>query len=306
MKKLIALMLALVLGVFACAVAEDTEVTETTEAVEEVAAVETEEVVEPDYTIALGETMELIVEEAQAENAQAVWTSADETIVTVDENGVAAALNAGETVVTVAVTTTTMETVEKTVTETVETTDETTGETVSEDVEKTVTEEVEKTETTEIELTVAVESAQCPGCGADYVNAEEYKAHVQIAVCGAEGHYVCDGRDHETILDEFCQNENPHRICQAGEATHVCESCGETYACEDSGSHATCLACGNAWCYKDNGNHFTPACGKIEHRPCVSDHYNKADHYRCKYCNERLCNGGKHGLGKCVAAPEAE
>lgn len=287
MKKLIAAIMTLVLVLLCGAVAETLETAQTEATV-----------------IALGETMELVVAEAQAENAQTVWTSSDETVVTVDENGAATALNAGEAVITAAVTTTIVETVEKTVIETVEETDATTGETITREVEKTVPEEVEKTETAQIEINVLVENAQCPGCGAEYANAEEYKAHVQIAVCGAEGHYVCDGRDHETQLDEFCRNENPHRICQAGEATHVCDSCGETYACEDSGSHATCLACGNAWCYKDAGNHFTPACGKIEHRPCVQQNFRKSQHYRCGYCNRRLCNGRKHGLGKCVAAPD--
>lgn len=282
MKKMIAVILCLVLFVMTGAVAE---------------TVETEATV-----IALAETMELVVEAAQAENAETVWASSDETIVTVDENGAATALNAGEAVITATVTTTTVETVEKTVTETVEETNEA-GEVVTKEVEKTVSEDVEKVNTEEIAINVVVEAALCPGCGAEYTSAEEYTAHVQIAVCGAEGHYVCDGQDHETELDEFCRNENPHRICQAGVATHECESCGKTYACEDSGSHATCLACGNFWCYKDEGDHFSPACGKLEHRPCMQDNFRKAEHYRCSLCNQRKCNGYAHGLGKCVAMP---
>lgn len=281
MKKLTAVVLALVLTLMTCAMAETV------------------------VTIALAETMELVVEAAQAENAETVWTSSDETIVTVDENGAATALNAGEAVITAAVTTTTVETIEKTAYEIVHE-NNAEGQLVARRVEKTVSEEVEKVENAEITINVVVEAALCPGCGAEYTSAEEYTAHVQIAVCGAEGHYVCDGEDHETELDEFCRNENPHRICQAGEATHTCESCGETYACEDSGSHATCLACGNFWCYKDEGDHFSPACGKLEHRPCMQDDFRKSEHYRCDYCNRRLCNGRKHGVGKCVEAPAAE
>ena len=91
MKKMIAVILCLVLFVMTGAVAE---------------TVETEATV-----IALAETMELVVEAAQAENAETVWASSDETIVTVDANGVATALNAGEAVITATVTTTTVETV---------------------------------------------------------------------------------------------------------------------------------------------------------------------------------------------------
>lgn len=244
------------------------------------------ETVEPETTIiALGETLQLVVEEAQAENAQTVWATSDETVVAVDENGAATALNAGEAVVTATVTTTTIETVEET--------DAATG--------AVTAREVEKVDTREITINVAVEIALCPGCGAEYANAEEYAAHVQIAVCETEGHYVCDGQDHETILDEFCRNENPHRVCVAGAATHVCESCGQTYACEDSGSHATCIACGNFWCYKDEGNHATPACGRTHHRACVLDDFNKKDHYRCRHCGDLRCDGDRHGEGKCVA-----
>lgn len=293
MKKILAVVLCLVLFVMTGAVAE---------------TVETEATV-----IALAETMELTVE--AAEDAQIVWASSDETIVTVDENGAATALNAGEAVVTATVTTPTIEIVEKTVVETVEktvieTVEETneTGEVVTkevekvvtEDVEKIVSEEVEKVVTEEVEINVVVEAALCPGCAAEYTSAEEYTDHVQIAVCGTEGHYVCDGDDHETILDEFCRNENPHRICVAGVATHDCESCGKTYACEDSGSHATCIACGNAWCFKDNGNHTTP-CGKRNHRACVVENYDKDDHYRCDFCGDLRCDGDRHGKGKCVA-----
>jgi len=300
MKKMIAAILCLVLVLMTGAVAETVEA----EAVEVEATV-----------IALAETMELVVEAAQAENAETVWASSDETIVTVDENGVATALNAGEAVVTATVTTTTIEIVEKTVVETVEkTVTETVEETnaagevvtkevekvVTEEVEKTVEEEVEKVTTEEITINIVVEAALCPGCDAEYTNAEEYTAHVQIAVCGAEGHYVCDGEDHETILDDFCANENPHRICQAGVATHDCESCGQTYACENSGSHTTCIACGNAWCFKDNGNHTSP-CGKRSHRACVVENYNKNDHYRCTRCGDLRCDGDRHGVGKCVA-----
>jgi len=235
--------------------------------------------------IALGETMQLEVAEAQNANAQTVWTSSDETVVTVDENGAATALNAGEAVVTATVTTTTMETVEET------------------DANGAVTtREVENVATVDVAINVVVETALCPGCGAEYSNAAEFAAHVQIAVCETEGHYVCDGQDHETILDEFCRNENPHRICVAGVATHTCESCGETYACEDSGSHATCIACGNFWCYKDEGAHSTP-CGKVEHRPCVSENYKKSNHYRCDYCGDLRCDGDRHGVGKCVPVP---
>lgn len=277
MKKILAAIMCLVLFVMTGAVAETVEAEAT--------------------VIALAETMELTVE--AAEGAQIVWASSDENIVTVDENGAATALNVGEAVVTATVTTTTIETVEKTVTETVEETNEA-GEVVTKEVEKTVSEEVEKVNTEEIAINVVVEAALCPGCDAEYTNAAEYTAHVQTAVCGAEGHYVCDGEDHETILDDFCRNENPHRICQAGVATHVCESCGETYACEDSGSHATCLACGNFWCFKENGNHTTP-CGKRNHRACVVENYDKDDHYRCDYCGDLRCDGDRHGKGKCVA-----
>lgn len=286
MKKIIALALCMVLTMMTAAFAENAAC----EAVVE----------ETPVTLAVGDTMELMVEQAQVENAETVWTSSDETVATVDENGVISALNAGEATITAAVTTTTIETVEKTVTETVEKTNEA-GEVVSEEVEKTVPEEVEKVEAEEVEVNIVVEPAKCPGCDAEYTNVDEYNAHVQIAVCGVEGHYVCDGEDHETVLDEFCPNENPHRICQAGVATHDCASCGETYACEDSGSHTTCRACGNAWCYKDNGNHTTP-CGKLEHRACVVENYNKKDHYRCDYCGDLRCDGDRHGIGKCVAA----
>ncbi|MBP3410496.1 MAG: Ig-like domain-containing protein [Clostridia bacterium] len=279
MKKMTAAILCLVLFVMTGAVAE---------------TVETEATV-----IALAETMELVVEAAQAENAETVWASSDETIVTVDANGVATALNAGEAVITATVTTTTVETVEDTVYEIVRDTNAE-GQLVTRREEKTVSEDVEKVTTEEIEINVVVEAALCPGCGAEYTSAEEYTAHVQIAVCGAEGHYVCDGQDHETVLDEFCANENPHRICQAGVATHECESCGKTYACEDSGSHTTCIACGNAWCFKDNGNHTTP-CGKRNHRACVVENYDKDDHYRCDYCGDLRCDGDRHGKGKCVA-----
>lgn len=279
MKKILAAVLCLVLFVITGAVAETVE-TEAT-------------------AIALAETMELTVE--AAEGAQIVWTSSDETIVTVDENGAATALNAGEAVVTATVTTTTVETVEKTGYEIVRE-ENAEGQMVTRRVEKTVAEEIEKVTTEEITINVVVEAALCPGCDAEYTSAEEYTAHVQIAVCGAEGHYVCDEQDHETILDEFCANENPHRICQAGVATHDCASCGNTYACEDSGSHTTCRACGNAWCFKDNGNHTSPACGKLEHRPCMQDNFNKYEHYRCSLCNQRKCNGYSHGEGVCVAA----
>ena len=287
MKKVIALFLIVVMAaaMLTGAIAEN---------------VQAEAVVEPTI-IALGETVELIVAEAQAENAQTVWTTSDETIVIVDENGMATALNAGEAVITADVTTTTVDTVEKTVYEIVRE-NNAEGQLVTRREAKTVSEDVEKVENAEITINVVVEAALCPGCGAEYTSAEEYTAHVQTPVCGVEGHYVCDGIDHETELDEFCQNENPHRVCEAGVATHVCDSCGETYDCEDSGSHATCLACGNAWCYKDNGNHFTPACGKIEHRACVQENYKKNDHYRCSYCGDRRCDGDRHGKGKCVPA----
>lgn len=263
MKKMIAMILCLVLAVMSFAVAEEaTEVT----------------------TVILGKTVELAVEEAKAENAETVWTSSDETVVTVDENGVVTALNAGEAVITAAVTTTTK---------------------APEATDETAAPAEDKVETVEIAFNVAVEAAVCPGCGAEYTSAGEFTAHVQIAVCGEEGHYVCDGQDHETILDEFCPNEeNPHRVCMAGVATHECASCGETYACEDSGSHTTCIACGNAWCYKDEGDHFTPKCGKIEHRPCMLDgKFNTSEHRRCRHCNALRCNGVKHGVGKCVPAP---
>jgi len=279
MKKILAAVLCLVLFVMNGAVAENVEVENT--------------------VIALGETMELVVEAAQAENAETVWASSDETIVTVDENGAATALNAGEAVVTAAVTTTIIEIVEKTVYEIVRE-ENAEGQLVTSRAEKIETEEVEKVENTEITINVVVEAALCPGCGAEYTSAEEYAAHVQTPVCGAEGHYVCDEQDHETELDPFCANENPHRICQAGAATHECASCGETYACEDSGNHATCIACGNAWCFKDNGNHTTP-CGKRDHRACVVEDYDKKDHYRCDYCGDLRCDGDRHGKGKCVA-----
>lgn len=277
MKKILAAVLCLVLFVMTGAVAETVEAEAT--------------------VIALAETMELVVEEAQAENAETVWASSDETVVTVDENGAATALNAGEAVITATVTTTTVETVEKTAYEIVHETNAE-GQLVARRAAKVVTEEVEKVNTEEITINVVVEAALCPGCGAEYTSAEEYTAHVQIAVCETEGHYVCDGQDHETILDEFCNKENPHRICVAGVATHVCESCGQTYACEDSGSHATCLACGNAWCFKDNGNHTSP-CGKRNHRACVVENYDKDDHYRCEFCGDLRCDGDRHGKGGC-------
>lgn len=277
MKKILAAVLCLVLLVMTGAVAETVEAEAT--------------------VITLAETKELVVE--AAEGAQIVWASSDETVVTVDENGVATALNAGEAVVTAAVTTTTVETVEKTGYEIVHE-ENAEGQLVTRRVEKTVSEEVEKVVTEEIAINVVVAAAMCPGCGAEYTNAAEYTAHVQIAVCGAEGHYVCDEQDHETILDDFCANENPHRICQAGVATHDCESCGATYACEDSGSHTTCIACGNAWCFKDNGNHTTP-CGKRNHRACVVENYDKDDHYRCDNCGDLRCDGDRHGEGKCIA-----
>lgn len=250
-------------------------------------------------TIALGETVALNVAEAQAEGAQTAWTTSDETIATVDAGNVTG-LNAGSAVITAAVTTTVVETIEKTAYEIVHE-NNAEGQMVARRVAKTVTEEVEKVNTQEIALNVVVESALCPGCAAEYTNAAEFTAHVQPEICGAEGHYVCDAiEDHETILDEFCQNENPHRVCQAGAAFHDCASCGTTYACEDSGSHATCIACGNAWCFKDNGNHSTP-CGRVDHRACVVDGYNKKDHYRCDYCGDLRCDGDRHGRGKCVA-----
>ena len=283
MKKIIAMMLSLVLAMAvmtgACA--------------EEAQAVE-------NVFVALGETVELAVEEARAENAQTVWTTSDAAIAAVNENGAVTGLNAGETVITAAVTTTTVETIEKTAYEIVRE-NNAEGQLVTRRVEKILTEEVEKVENAEITVSVVVESALCPGCAAEYVNAEEFATHVQIAVCGAEGHYVCDGADHETILDEFCPNQDqPHRICQAGVATHDCASCGSTYACEDSGSHATCIACGNAWCFKDNGSHATPACGRVHHRACVSKSFNKLDHYRCDLCGDLRCDGDRHGKGECV------
>lgn len=280
MKNMFAMMLSLVLALtmMTGAIAEETQAT----------------------VIALGETVQLVVEEAQAENAQTVWTTSDAAIAEVNENGEATGLNAGEAVITATVTTTTLETIENTAYEIVRETNAE-GQLVSRRVEKITTEEVEEVNTAEIAVNVVVESALCPGCAAEYTNAAEFTAHVQIAVCGAEGHYVCDGADHETILDEYCQNENPHRICQAGVATHECASCGETYACEDSGSHATCIACGNAWCFKDNGNHTTP-CGKVDHRACVQENYRKKDHYRCDLCGDLRCDGDAHGKGKCVAA----
>ena len=277
MKKILAAVLCLVLFVMTGAVAENVEAT----------------------VITVAQTMELAVE--AAEGAQIAWDTSDETIVTVDANGAATGLNVGEAVVTAVVTTTTVETVEKTAYEIVRE-ENAEGQLVSRRVEKTVSEEIEKVNTEETAINVVVEAALCPGCEAEYTSAEEYTAHVQTPVCGVEGHYVCDEQDHETELDEFCRNENPHRICQAGVATHECESCGNTYACEDSGSHATCLACGNAWCYKDEGNHASPACGKLEHRPCVQDNFNKNEHYRCSLCNQRKCNGYSHGEGVCVAA----
>lgn len=297
-KVLVALLsLVLVLSMMTGAIAEAVETAAT-----EAAAAEIEATV-----IALGETMNLVVEEAQAENATTAWATSDETVVTVDANGAATAVNAGEAVITAVVTTTVVETVEKTVTETVEETNAETGETTTKEVEKTVSEEVEKTETKEITINVVVEAAVCPGCAAEYTSAEEFTAHVQIAACGTEGHYVCDGQDHETQLDEFCRNENPHRVCLAGVATHDCETCGKTYACEDSGSHATCIACGKSWCDKTEGDHFTPKCGKIEHRPCMLDgKFNTSEHRRCRHCNALRCNGARHGKGKCVKASTSE
>jgi len=282
MKRIIAMLLCLVMVLMTGAMAE--------------------EVIEPTM-IALGETMNLLGEEALAENVSIAWTTSDETIVAVDETGAATALNAGEAVVTAIVTTTISGTVDQVVVETVEETDVATGETTTKEVEKTVAVEVEKEMTEEKIFVVVVESAVCPGCAAEYANAEEYTAHVQIPVCGVEGHYVCDGQDHETELDEFCRNENPHRACEAGVANHVCESCGVTYACEDSGSHATCIACGNFWCNKENGDHATPKCGKVEHRPCMLDKFNTSEHRRCRHCNELRCNGARHGVGKCVPMP---
>lgn len=278
MKKVLAVVLCLVLTVMSGAVAETVE--------NEVSV------------IALTQPLEFVVE--AEEGVQVVWTSSDENVVSVDENGVATVLNAGEVVITATMTIPTIETVEKTVYEIVHETNAE-GQLVARRVAKTVSEEVEKVITEETEMKFVVEAAVCPGCAAEYTNSDEFAAHVQVPVCGTEGHYVCDAiEDHETELDPFCQNENPHRVCVAGEATHECASCGQTYACEDSGSHATCIACGNAWCYKDNGNHASPACGKKEHRPCMQDDFRKSEHYRCSLCNGRKCNGYSHGVGKCV------
>ena len=72
MKKILAAVMCLVLFVMTGAVAENVE-NETT-------------------VIALAETMELVVEAAQAENAETVWVSSDETIVAVDANGAATAM----------------------------------------------------------------------------------------------------------------------------------------------------------------------------------------------------------------------
>ena len=281
MKKILAAVMCLVLFVMTGAVAETVE--------NEVSV------------IALNQSLELVfeAEEGEAkEDVQIVWASSDETVVAVDENGDATVLNAGEVVITATVTIPTIETVEKTVYEIVHE-ENAEGQLVARRVEKIVPEEVEKVITEEVELNFVVEPAQCPGCGAEYTNAAEYTAHVQIAACGAEGHYVCDGVDHETILDEYCANENPHRICQAGVATHECASCGNTYACENSGSHTTCIACGNAWCFKDNGNHTSP-CGKRNHRACVVENYEKKDHVRCDFCGDLRCDGDRHGKGKCA------
>lgn len=283
MKRIIAMMLCLVMVLMTSAMAE--------------------EVIEP-TVIALGETMNLLGEEAQAENVSIAWTTSDETIVAVDEAGATTALNAGEAVVTANVTTTISDTVDQVVVETVEETDAATGETTTKEVEKTVAVEVEKEITEEKIFVVVVEAAACPCCAAEYVNAEEYAAHIQTPVCGVEGHYVCDGQDHESELDIFCNNEDPHRACEAGVATHDCAACGATYACEDSGSHTTCIACGNAWCYKDEGDHATPHCGKVEHRPCMLDDFNTSEHRRCRHCNAMRCNGAKHGKGKCVPAED--
>lgn len=296
MKKWIAVLMVLALTLISCAYAENIE----TAAADEAVAC-------PEYSaiaIALGDTLQMELAEAQAEGAVTQWASSDETVASVDANGLISALNAGEATITASVTKTIVETVEKTIVETVEETDSESGEIISKEVEKIVPEDVEKEITEEITFDVAIEAAVCPGCAAEYANAEEFAAHVQIAACGAEGHYACDGQDHETQLDEFCRNENPHRVCQAGVATHECESCGKTYACEDSGSHATCIACGNAWCDKDEGDHATPNCGKVAHRPCMLKHFNKNDHRRCRHCGELRCNGGAHGEGKCVPAAD--
>ena len=283
MKKITAMILSLVL-----AMALMTGV-----CAEEVQAVE-------DIFIALGETVAMNVAEAQAEGAQTVWTTSDEAIASVDAQGNVTGLNAGAAVITASVTTTVVETIEKTAYEIVRDTNAE-GQLVTRRVEKIVTEQVENVVSQEIALNVEVETALCPGCAVEYTNAAEFTAHVQPEICGADGHYVCDAiEDHETILDAFCQNENPHRVCQAGAAFHDCASCGETYACEDSGNHAACIACGNAWCFKDNGNHSTP-CGRENHRPCVMEGYNKKDHYRCDYCGDLRCDGDRHGRGKCVA-----
>ena len=290
MKKIIALFMILVLAVILLtgAIAENKQA-------KEAAAIEP-------TVIALGETRELLVSEALADNAETVWTTSDENVVTVDAAGAATALNAGEAVVTAAVTTTSIEVIEKTVYENLKEVNPETGTLTSRRVEKILTEEVEKVETENFDIAIVVEAAQCPGCAAEHTNAAEYAAHLQNPVCGVETHYECDAiEDHETQLDPFCDKENPHRNCEAGTATHECASCGATYACEDSGSHTACLACGNAWCFKDNGNHFTPACGKIEHRACVQENYRKKDHYRCDYCGDRRCDGDRHGKGKCVS-----
>ena len=163
-------------------------------------------------------------------------------------------------------------------------------------------------------ITAVFQNKICPACHQGLTGGETH-----AAICGVEGHYTCDGGNHEVLAcGHFACSGGNHGVLACGHfacsgGNHGKAPCRH-FAC-DGGNHgkAPCGTDGHYVC--DGGNHGAASCGTARHYACDGKDHSTVlpcGHLACADGNHEaascgtaghyLCDGGNHGNAACGTA----